>query len=96
MEDGNFQVAVGVNIIPESHALLLSGIQVSDVVVSEGELSDLTPVMHLIVVLPSSSPQIDPSLLHLVWSSSAMIFNTYDWKKWLWVLLSHEWPFPTG
>ena len=66
MEDANSQVDVGVNIIPEFHAFLLSGIQVSDVVVSEGELSDLTPVMHLIVVLPSSSPQIDPSLLHLV------------------------------
>jgi transportin-3 len=36
------------------------------VVLSEGQISDITPVMHLIVVLQSRSSQIDPSLLHLV------------------------------
>jgi hypothetical protein len=41
-------------------------VQVADVMVQEGQLSDLTPVMHLIVVLHSGSPQIDPGLMHLV------------------------------
>lgn len=44
----------------------LSVAQASEVVLSEGQISDITPVMHLIVVLQSRSSQIDPSLLHLV------------------------------
>ncbi|KAG0588025.1 hypothetical protein KC19_2G209500 [Ceratodon purpureus] len=50
----------------------------SEVVLAEGELSDITPVMHLIVVLQSRSSQIDPSLLHLVQKSAAEVVGEYS------------------
>jgi transportin-3 len=46
--------------------------------VQEGQLSDLTPVMHLIVVLHSGSPQIDPGLMHLVHKSAAQVVGSYS------------------
>ncbi|KAH8963991.1 hypothetical protein BDL97_04G040400 [Sphagnum fallax] len=51
---------------------------VADVMVQEGQLSDLTPVMHLIVVLHSGSPQIDPGLMHLVHKSAAQVVGSYS------------------
>lgn len=50
----------------------------SEVVVSEGQLSDITLVMHLILVLQSMSSQIDPSLLHLVQKSAAEVVGSYS------------------
>uniref|UniRef100_A0A7I4A443 Exportin-1/Importin-beta-like domain-containing protein n=1 Tax=Physcomitrium patens TaxID=3218 RepID=A0A7I4A443_PHYPA len=50
----------------------------SEVVLSEGQLSDIRPVMHLIIVLQSRSSQIDPNLLHLVQKSAAEVVGSYS------------------
>ncbi|CAM6046725.1 unnamed protein product [Sphagnum compactum] len=59
-------------------ARLFALYMVADVMVEEGQLSDLTPVMHLIVVLHSGSPQIDPGLMHLVHKSAAQVVGSYS------------------
>lgn len=51
--------------------------QVSEVVLSEGQLSDITPIMHLIVVLQSRSSQIDSNLWHLVLSFNHSVFSPF-------------------
>ncbi|XP_024393613.1 uncharacterized protein [Physcomitrium patens] len=50
----------------------------SEVVLSERQILDITPVLHLIVVLPSRSSQIDRTLFHLIQKSAAEVVASYS------------------